>query len=49
MARSKSKSPIAGRWLIESMDQWDRDFIDEMVRGYFEFDTKDSGVPVRLC
>ena len=33
-----------GRWLIESMDQWDRDFIDEMVRGYFEFDTKDSGI-----
>ena len=42
MAKSKSKSPIAGRWLIESMDQWDRDFIAEMVRGYFEFDTKDS-------
>ena len=43
MAQSKSKSEIAGRWLIESMDQWDRDFIDKAVRGYFEFDAKDSG------
>jgi hypothetical protein len=25
------------------MDQWDRDFIDEEVRGYFEFDARDSG------
>ncbi len=43
MAKSKPKNWIAGRWLIESMDQWDRDFIDEEVRGYFEFDTKGSG------
>ena len=25
------------------MTEWDRDFIDEMVRGCFEFDMKDSG------
>ncbi len=43
MATSKSKAAIAGRWLIESMDQWDRDFIDEEVRGYFEFDARNSG------
>ena len=43
MAKSKPKAEIAGRWLIESMDQWDRDFIDEAVRGFFEFDTKGSG------
>lgn len=43
MARSKPKNFVTGRWLIESMDQWDRDFIDEEVRGYFEFDSKNSG------
>ena len=32
-----------GRWLIEPMTEWERKFIDEMVRGYFEFDRKDSG------
>lgn len=43
MAKSKPKNWIVGRWLIESMDQWDRDFIDEMVRGYFDFDARNSG------
>ena len=43
MGKSKPKNWAAGRWLIDSMEQWDRDFIDEEVRGYFEFDTKDSG------
>lgn len=43
MAKSKPKNWALGRWLIESMDQWDRDFIDEIVRGNFEFDAKDSG------
>jgi hypothetical protein len=38
-----AKSTIAGRWLIESMTAWDREFIDEEVRGYFKFDKKDSG------
>ena len=43
MGKAKPKNWVVGRWLIESMDQWDRDFIDEMGRGYFEFDAKDSG------
>jgi hypothetical protein len=43
MAKSKPKPSIFGRWLIESMDQWDRDFIDAEVRGFFEFDAKGSG------
>jgi len=43
MGKAKPKNWVAGRWLIESMDQWDRDFIDEEVRGCFEFDAKDSG------
>ena len=40
---SKQKNWAVGRWLIESMDQWDRDFIDEEVRGYFEFDNRGLG------
>ena len=43
MGNSKPKNWVVGRWLVESMDQWDRDFIDEDVRGYFEFDAKNSG------
>jgi len=43
MGKARSKNWAVGRWLIESMDQCDRDFIDEEVRGYFEFDTRDSG------
>ena len=43
MGKAKPKSWIVGRWLIESMEQWDREFIDEEVRGYFEFDVRDSG------
>jgi hypothetical protein len=43
MGKAKPKNWVVGRWLIESMDQWDRDYIDEEVRGYFEFDAKESG------
>jgi hypothetical protein len=43
MAEAKQKNWAVGRWLIESMDQWDRDFIDEEVRGYFELDAKCLG------
>ena len=44
MGKAKPKNWVTGRWLIESMDQWDRDFIDAQVRGCFEFDARDSGV-----
>ena len=43
MGKSPPKNWATGRWLIESMDQWDREFIDAEVRGYFEFDAKGSG------
>ena len=43
MGKSKPKNWAVGRWLIESMTEWEREFIDEMVRGYFEFDKQDSG------
>ena len=34
---AKKKSQIVGRWRITSMTQWDQDFVDEEVPGYFEF------------
>jgi hypothetical protein len=43
MAKSKAKSPFAGRWRITSMEQWDQDYIDEEEEGYFEFDGKGGG------
>ena len=36
MGKTKPKNWALGRWLIESMDQWDRDYIDEEARGYIE-------------
>ncbi|MHB8898045.1 MAG: hypothetical protein ACYC6Y_04805 [Thermoguttaceae bacterium] len=42
MGKTKPTNWVLGRWLIESMDQWDRGFIDEEVRGYFELDARDS-------
>ena len=35
MGKAKPKNWVVGRWLIESMEQWDRGFIDEEVRGEF--------------
>jgi hypothetical protein len=43
MATKSGKKPFTGYWHIEWMEQWGRDFIDADVRGYFEFDKKDSG------
>ena len=43
MGKSKATNWIVGRWLIDSMELWGRDFIDEEVRGYFEFDKRNSG------
>lgn len=43
MSKAESNNWAVGRWLIESMDQWDRDFIDEEVRGYFEFNAEGFG------
>ena len=41
--KPKSPSPFAGRGRITHMDQWDQDFVDAEVEGYFEFDAKGSG------
>ena len=40
---AKPKSPLEGRWRITWMDQWDQDFVDAEVEGYFEFGLKNSG------
>jgi hypothetical protein len=37
MAKSKPKNWVLGRWSIDSMSMWDKDYIDEEVPGYFEF------------
>ena len=42
-AKKKAKNPFEGRWRITWMEQWDQDFVDEEVEGYFEFDAKDNG------
>ncbi|MCZ2342601.1 MAG: hypothetical protein LC104_12545 [Bacteroidales bacterium] len=38
---AKKKPQFVGRWRITSMTEWDQDFVDEEVPGYFEF-TKDG-------
>jgi hypothetical protein len=45
MAKPKKKpeSAFVGRWHIESMDQWDEDFINAEVRGFIEFDAQGRG------
>jgi hypothetical protein len=38
-----AKENITGRWLIDFMDMWDREFIDAEVRGFFEFGDEHRG------
>ncbi len=41
--KEKSKCPLEGRWRITWMDQWDQDFVDAEVEGYFEFGPNNMG------
>src|SRR5260370_31692097 len=34
---SRPNNPFAGRWRITWMEQWDQDFVDAEVEGYFKF------------
>jgi hypothetical protein len=44
MAKKKTGSlTCAGRWRITWMDQWDQDYVDEEVEGYFEFQPNGLG------
>ena len=41
--KSKAKNVFQGRWRITWMDEWDQEFVDEEVEGYFEFEPKGMG------
>ena len=43
MGKAGSKNWALGRWSIDSMSMWDKDYIDEEVPGYFEFGANDLG------
>ena len=43
MSKRKPANPFEGRWLIESMTEWDDDSLNEEVKPYIEFQTGDSG------
>lgn len=34
---------FTGKWLIEEMELWDRDFIDLVERGHFTFESDGNG------
>src|SRR5205823_2858329 len=41
--KSKTPSPLEGRWRITWMEMWDQDFVDEEVEGYFDFEPNGRG------
>ena len=41
--KAKPKSPLEDRWRITWMDQWDQDFVNEEVAGYFDFGLNNAG------
>jgi len=43
MPKTKPKNSALGRWTIDSMSMWDKEYIDEEVPGYFEFGPDDLG------
>ena len=43
MAKGKPHNPFVGRWRITHMEEWDQDFVDAEVEGYFEFDAGGAG------
>ena len=43
MGKAKSKNWVLGRWSIDSMSTWDKDYIDTEVPGYFEFGADNLG------
>jgi hypothetical protein len=43
MGKAKSKNWALGRWSIDSMSMWDKDYVDEEVPGYIEFGADNLG------
>src|SRR5262245_21787994 len=39
----KAQSPLAGHWRITWMEQWDQEFVDAEVEGFFEFKPNGTG------
>ena len=43
MSKAKTANWILGRWSIDSMSMWDKDYIDAEVPGYFDFGDNNLG------
>jgi hypothetical protein len=43
MAKRKAPNPFQGRWMIESMTDWDEDFLHAEVPAYIEFGKAGTG------
>ena len=43
MGKAKSKNWALGRWFLNSMSMWDKEYIEEEVPGYFEFGADNLG------
>jgi len=43
MAKRKSPNPFQGRWMIESMTDWDTDFLHAEVQAYIELGPTGTG------
>jgi hypothetical protein len=41
--RSSAKNLLLGKWRIQKMEQWEKDFIDLVVLGHFTFWDKGRG------
>ncbi len=39
----KARTPFVGRWRITWMEQWDQEFVDEEVEGFFAFELNGCG------
>jgi hypothetical protein len=41
--KPKLPTPFSGRWRITWMEQWEQDFVDAEVEGFFEFGPNNGG------
>ena len=49
-SQRKARNPFVGRWRITWMEQWDQEFVDEEVEGFFEFELQRQRlIPVWVC
>jgi len=43
MGKAKATNAVLGRWSIDSMSMWDKDYIDVGTPGYFDFGGNNLG------